>query len=163
MRKAKPRSKKRGGGLASGSFGAREVAFLVKTKTPAVKAGPLIGFTLDLMDEMEIEGSVAVELCSVDRIAGLNEKFRHKQGPTDVLAFECGESDESGLRHLGDLVICPRVAQSNGKRLGHSLDQELRRLLLHGLLHLCGYDHETDKGRMSRKERALCRKLGLPE
>ncbi len=163
MRKARLRSEKYGGAVASGSFGAREAVFLVRTRTPAVKAGPLIGFTLDLMDEMGMEGSVAVELCSAERISLLNERYRHKSGPTDVLSFEGGESDESGLMHVGDLAICLKVARSNGRALGHSLDQELKRLLLHGLLHLRGYDHETDKGRMFRKERALCRKMGLPE
>lgn len=141
----------------------REVSLRARTKKPAIKADPLVGFMLDLMQELNVAGSVSVEIRSESGISALNSRFRHRNGPTDVLAFVDGEADETGLCHLGDIVICAKLAQANGKALGHSFEEELRRLMLHGLLHLCGYDHETDNGRMARKERALCRKIGLPE
>jgi probable rRNA maturation factor len=141
----------------------REVSLRARIKKPAIKAEPLVGFMLDLMRELDVSGSVSVEIRSESAISALNSRYRHRKGPTDVLAFADGEADETGLCHLGDIVICAKVAKANARALGHSFEEELRRLLLHGLLHLCGYDHEADNGRMARKERALCRKMGLPE
>ena len=63
--------------------------------------------------------------------------------------------------YLGDIAISPQTAQRNARRFGRTLPQELRILLLHGLLHLMGYDHDTDSGQMERRERRLRRELGL--
>ena len=63
--------------------------------------------------------------------------------------------------YLGDIAISPQTAQRNARRFGRTLPQELRILLLHGVLHLMGYDHETDRGQMERRERRLRRELGL--
>jgi probable rRNA maturation factor len=62
---------------------------------------------------------------------------------------------------LGDIAIAPMVARRNAKRFGRTLPGELRILILHGVLHLMGYDHETDNGQMERRERILRRRLGL--
>jgi len=139
------------------------VSLRVRTKEAVIQVDSSVGFLLDLMEELGLHGSVSVEVCCPKRIAGLNLRFRHKRGPTDVLAFEDGEADETGLCHLGDILICAKIAEANGEARGHSFEKELQRLMLHGLLHLAGYDHETDKGRMARRERSLCRKLELPE
>ncbi len=141
----------------------REVSLRARATKPAIKIDSSVGFVLDLMEELGLDGSVSVEVCSMRKIAEFNLRFRHESGPTDVLAFEDGEADETGLRHLGDILICAKIAEANGKVRGHSFDEEFRRLMLHGLLHLAGYDHETDEGRMARKERGICAKLGLPE
>lgn len=66
-----------------------------------------------------------------------------------------------GARYLGDIAIAPAVARSNARRFGRSFNTELRILILHGALHLVGYDHETDRGEMDRLERRLRRRLGL--
>ena len=75
---------------------------------------------------------------------------------TDVLSFP-GERGPEGV-HLGDIVICPAVARDQARRLGHSPERELRTLLLHGVLHCLGHDHETDDGEMERLEARLRRR-----
>lgn len=87
----------------------------------------------------------------------LNARFRDKDYATDVLSFP---GDGPGL--LGDIAIATGVAARQARRLGHSETTELRILALHGLLHLLGYDHETDTGAMARAEDRLRRKAGLP-
>jgi probable rRNA maturation factor len=83
------------------------------------------------------EGHVAIEYVPADRIAALNEEFRGRPGPTDVLSFPIDEDGPpSGPRELGDIVICP--AQT----------EDVREAVLHGALHLTGMDHETDDGEM---------------
>jgi probable rRNA maturation factor len=70
-------------------------------------------------------------------------------------------SFRSSASYLGDIAIAPAVARKNAHRFGRTLDDELRILILHGILHLMGYDHETDDGRMDRREQRLHRSLGL--
>jgi probable rRNA maturation factor len=83
------------------------------------------------------EGHVAIEYVGPDRIASLNEEFRGKSGPTDVLSFPIdADGPAAGPRELGDIVICP----------AHT--EDLREAVLHGALHLTGMDHETDDGEM---------------
>lgn len=103
-------------------------------------------------------GAVTVALVSDARIRGLNRRYRRKDTATDVLSFPSGEP---GL--LGDVVIAAGVARAQARRAGHSFQTEIRILALHGLLHLLGYDHEHDDGRMARVERTLRRRGGLRE
>ena len=103
-------------------------------------------------------GDVCVALISDRRMRALNRQFRGKDHATDVLSFP---SDERGF--LGDIVIAEGVAKRQAKEHGHSLKTEVRTLALHGLLHLLGYDHETDDGRMARAEARLRRQAGLPQ
>jgi len=95
------------------------------------------------------------------RIRRLNRTWRGVDTSTDVLSFPAGEDPGPG-RHLGDLVISRETAARQARHEGHSLATELRVLALHGLLHLLGYDHERDSGRMARIERRLRRQGGLP-
>jgi probable rRNA maturation factor len=92
------------------------------------------------------------------RVRALNRQYRRKDTATDVLSFP---SDERG--YLGDVVIAAGVARRQARAAGHALQTELRVLALHGLLHLLGYDHECDNGRMARVERRLRRQGGLVE
>ena len=85
----------------------------------------------------------------------LNRDYRGKDQPTDVLSFP-GGGGEAGL---GDVVISVETARRNARGLGRTLPQELDVLALHGLLHVLGYDHETDDGTMDRLERRLRRRL----
>jgi probable rRNA maturation factor len=103
-------------------------------------------------------GVVTVAIVSDARIGALNRRFRKKDRPTDVLSFP---SQERG--YLGDVVIASGVAARQAREAGHSLATELRVLALHGLLHLLGYDHEHDDGRMARLERRLRKRGGLRE
>ena len=102
-------------------------------------------------------GDLCVALVSDRRMRALNRQFRGKDHATDVLAFP---SDERGF--LGDIVIAEGVAKRQAKDYGHSLKIELQTLALHGLLHLLGYDHETDDGKMARAEVRLRKAAGLP-
>ena len=103
-------------------------------------------------------GDVCLALISDRRMRALNRQFRGKDYPTDVLSFP---SDERGF--LGDIVIAEGMAKRQAKAHGHSLKIEVQTLALHGLLHLLGYDHETDDGRMARAEARLRKQAGLPQ
>jgi probable rRNA maturation factor len=94
------------------------------------------------------EGHVAVSFVGAEEIAGLNAEHRGKEGPTDVLSFPVDEEGEAfGPRELGDIVICPEHTE------------DLREAVVHGALHLVGYDHETDDGEMLRLQDELMAEL----
>jgi len=103
-------------------------------------------------------GAMTVAIVPDGRVQQLNRRYRGKNVPTDVLSFP---SDEPG--YLGDVVIAAGVARRQAADGGHSFQHELRVLALHGLLHLLGYDHERDGGRMARVEAQLRRRGGLRE
>jgi len=101
-----------------------------------------------------VPGDVDVLISGSERLRRLNRRFRRKNKPTDVLSFP----RPSG----GDIAISAQIARENARLYGHSLADELKILVLHGMLHLAGYDHETDNGRMARVEARLCSQLKLP-
>lgn len=140
----------------------REVRLHSRLRRPDVSKDALAAFALDVMGRIGLEGEVGIKLCGLRTMVEFNRKYRGKSGPTDVLAFPDGGADESGSVYLGDILIALPVAEAAARERGHSLDLELKRLLLHGLLHLAGHDHETDGGRMARKERTLRKVWGLP-
>jgi len=98
---------------------------------------------------------LSVLICGDERMRALNRRYRGKDRSTDVLAFP-GEGAA-----LGDIVISLPYAAREARRRGESRTRELERLLLHGYLHLLGYDHEVDEGQMDRLEARLRRRLGL--
>jgi len=123
------------------------------------------------------QAQVTVCLVSDAEIAGMNESFRKKRGPTDVLSFPAvklrqpsrskrrpasvvSSSADSDIS-LGDIAIAPAVAKRNAKNFGRTLPAELKILILHGVLHLLGFDHEADGGEMDRTEKKLRKRLGL--
>ncbi len=117
-------------------------------------------------------GQVTVAIVSDRRMRALNRMFRGKDVVTDVLSFPAdgggpGADSLQAARgeapSLGDIVIATGVAARQAREHGHAVGTELKVLALHGLLHLLGYDHETDEGRMARAERRLRMKGGLPE
>lgn len=101
-----------------------------------------------------VKGEVAILITSRRKVQALNRRFRRKDKPTDVLSFP-------GPRG-GDIAICAEIARQNAHRLGHSVTDEVKVLMLHGMLHLAGHDHETDSGEMERAEARLRAKLKLP-
>ena len=107
-------------------------------------------------------GLVSIALVD-DRVSRrLNREHRGKDMATDVLSFPVGPQAPGPRPVLGDLAIATGVARRQAREHGHALNTELRILALHGLLHLLGYDHEQDDGRMAKAEARLSRRAGLP-
>jgi probable rRNA maturation factor len=92
----------------------------------------------------------------------LNRRFRGLDKPTDVLSFPAGVAEQQRRRKsAGEVIISADIARDNAKRFGHSAADEVKVLVLHGMLHLAGFDHERDHGEMARRERKLRRALKL--
>ena len=101
-----------------------------------------------------------VLITSSAAMKSLNRRFRGKNKPTDVLSFP---ADPSLIKSLaGEIAISAEIATRNARSLGHSAAEEIKILVLHGILHLRGYDHECDNGQMARREKQLRAKLRLP-
>jgi probable rRNA maturation factor len=120
----------------------------------------LAAFVLDREDApSSVELSIAI--VDIEEMAQLNLDYRGKEGPTDVLSFECDDPcavvgpDEPVT--LGDVVIAPAIAEAQAAEYGHTVEEELNLLLVHGILHLLGYDHEqdADASAMQARERVL--------
>lgn len=107
--------------------------------------------------------SATIAFVSDRTMMELNRMWRHKRGTTDVLSFpaEQDEFELAGNPSLGDVVISLEQAARQAKENGLTRDREIAQLILHGLLHLCGYDHETDSGEMNRLELRLRKKLAI--
>jgi len=132
------------------------------------------------------DGAIGVCLVTNAQIAKWNRAYRGKNSPTDVLSFPAADSAKHAKRnpksrvkrgansirgadassdpsrsYLGDIAIAPAVARKNARRFGRTFGHEMRILVMHGILHLMGYDHETDTGQMDRRETRLRRVLDL--
>ena len=107
-----------------------------------------------------LRGAVNVLVTTNRELRALNSRFRGKAMPTDVLSFPA--HSVTAPKHAGDIAISAEIAQQNARRLGHSGAEEIKILTLHGVLHLAGYDHESDRGEMARLEERLRGKLRLP-
>jgi probable rRNA maturation factor len=121
-------------------------------------------FTAKVLHLLPIEASgVTVAFVSDRAMRELNRLWRHKSGTTDVLSFPAEQDDFERLEGstLGDVVISVEQAARQAKDNCLTLDQEIAQLVLHGLIHLCGYDHSTDNGEMNRLELRLRRKLRI--
>ena len=101
--------------------------------------------------------SLGVRFCSDREMRRVNLSFRNLDKTTDVLSFPGEDGDSSDGGHLGDILISMPVARRQAAAAGHGVEREIRTLLLHGVLHCLGYDHETDDGEMERVERRLRR------
>jgi probable rRNA maturation factor len=129
-----------------------------QAQTPAKSA--LTRFLNRARQAVGITGEVDVLLTSDAEIKTLNRQFRKKNKATDVLSFPAPE--EIFDQHAGDLAISLDTAARQAASFGHTLSDEVRVLMLHGLLHLSGMDHEIDKGEMAARELELRHKLKLP-
>ena len=117
------------------------------------------------------EDGVTIRLVSDATMGVMNRDFRGKHGPTDVLSFPASHHPSRNNRnrrksyrlkgYIGDIAISPETARRNARQQSRSLSKELRILILHGMIHLAGYDHETDHGEMDRFERRMRKRLGL--
>jgi probable rRNA maturation factor len=146
---------------------------LNRQRNVRVARRPLESFLRRVQAELGFqEAGVTICLVSDAEIARMNETFRKKKGPTDVLSFPSvvrrrpvplprNSNKGKVAEYLGDIAISPATARRYAKKSGRELPSELRVLILHGVLHLLGYDHETDRGQMDRVERKLRVRLGL--
>ncbi len=107
-----------------------------------------------------LHGSVNVLVTTNAEMKSLNRRFRRKDKPTDVLSFPAASDSNKGF--AGDIAISAEIATQNARALGHDPGVEVKILILHGILHLRGYDHERDHGQMARREQQLRRELHLP-
>jgi probable rRNA maturation factor len=109
------------------------------------------------------QNAVTIQFISDAAMARLNQSFRHKRGTTDVLSFPVndGSGPHRPSPYIGDIAISPQTARRNARRFSRTLPAEMRILILHGMLHLAGFDHETDHGEMDRLENRLRRRLGV--
>jgi probable rRNA maturation factor len=144
---------------------------LDRQRQVAVRLEPLREFERRLRRALRL-GRRHFTVCLIDDAAmeQMNRRFRGKARPTDVLSFPWNDAGSRPLmkrgsdpmRHfLGDIAISVETARRNARLEGHSLRNEIRWLILHGVLHLLGYNHETDGGAMTAREWALREELGL--
>lgn len=123
-------------------------------------ARSLNGFLRLAQEAVRLKGLVTALLTTDAAIRRLNRRFRGKNKPTDVLSFPAAEVSRGEV--AGDLAISVETARRQSIEQGHSLATEIKVLILHGMLHLAGFDHETDAGAMARREQSLRARLALP-
>lgn len=133
---------------------------IFKKPVPDLTESALERFVARAGRAVGLRGGVNVLVTSSRDLQALNRRYLGKDRPTDVLSFP----PMAGLpvKFAGDLAISAEIAARNARQFGHPLADEIKVLALHGVLHLAGYDHESDHGKMARKERRLRRELKLP-
>jgi probable rRNA maturation factor len=120
----------------------------------------LAAFVLD-REGAPVYAELSIAVVDIAEMSELNQRYRDTEGPTDVLSFECDDlcaaSEPDEPVTIGDVVIAPEVAETQAEEYGHTVEEELNLLLVHGVLHLLGYDHTQDEDAevMQARERAL--------
>jgi probable rRNA maturation factor len=127
---------------------------ILEKRVSRVAAADLDRFVRRAQALAKVSGEVGVLIAGNARVQELNRRFRRKNKPTDVLSFPRPQG--------GDIAISADIARENARLYGHRSADELKILILHGMLHLAGYDHESDNGRMAAKEAHLRAQLKLP-
>ena len=128
----------------------------------ALRQRVLAAFLKQASEAAGLVGQVSVLLSGDARLRRLNREFRRKDHATDVLSFPAiGARPKQGAEYIGDIAISPETARRNARRFSRSLPVEMRILILHGMIHLAGFDHESDHGEMDRLERRLRKRLGV--
>ncbi len=132
----------------------------IDLRMPTARA--LAVFLTKAQTAVRLRGQVTILLSSDAMLRSLNRRFRKKNKATDVLSFPADATVPGVEKIAGDLAISVPTARRQAEGQGHSMTTEIKVLILHGLLHLAGYDHEADSGQMARRERLLRGKLRLP-
>lgn len=127
----------------------------IDNRTNVLIDSSIIEKIADFLTHKDIE----LILTTNEEIQQLNKKFRHIDKATDVLSFPLEDAPHAPL---GSIVISVEKAQEEATRYGHTIDEEIALLFIHALLHLLGYDHETDSGEMRKKEAELIEYFQLP-
>lgn len=136
-----------------------QISIVSKREPEPLDLGAFERLAAFALDREDAPGAVELSIAIVDieEMAELNSVHRGKEGPTDVLSFECDDicaafgPDEPIV--LGDVVIAPAVAEAQAAEYGHTVEEELNLLLVHGILHLLGYEHEDDEKAAVMQER----------
>ena len=134
---------------------------VLRKKLPVVSERALNRFLTRAEQAVGLSGEVNVLITTSREIRALNRRYRGKDKPTDVLSFPPLPTVAHDF--AGDVAISADIAVQNSRNFGHPAKDEIKILMLHGMIHLAGYDHETDNGEMKRKENRLRRALGLPD
>jgi probable rRNA maturation factor len=137
-----------------------ESLVIIQEKVAGLNEATLAKFVTRARRSTGLRGAVSVLVTSSKELKSLNHRFRGKNQPTDVLSFPAMPGLMQGF--AGDVAVSAQIAARSARRLGHTAAEEIRILVLHGLLHLAGSDHERDDGEMERKEARLRKSLGLP-
>jgi len=138
----------------------------------------IVDFVQAILEAEGVEGRLTVALVDEETMAGLNMRYRAANGPTDVLSFSYAaeeaepvreeeyfpadfpdEDEEHGLPDLGEIAVCPSVVMRYASEEGENPAKRFAWSILHGVLHVLGYDHETDSGEMLLREQVLLRQL----
>ncbi len=129
--------------------------FIANEQELSVDEPSLSGLARHVLDKEGLDESaeLSILLIGADHIRRLNARFAGHDHATDVLSFPMMDDEEANESMLGDVVLCPEIARANAEKLNHSLDRELNVLLVHGILHLLGYDHQgkMDQSEMERR------------
>ncbi len=133
---------------------------IFEKKIAGLTVASLGGFVLRARRAAKLTGKVNLLVTGSSEMHALNLQFRKKDKATDVLSFPSNTTGEKSF--AGEIAISADIARKNANALGHSVAVEVKILALHGILHLAGFDHERDNGKMARKEAALRREFGLP-
>src|SRR6266481_108858 len=136
-----------------------EPTIFIKRPVSGLSRRALTEFVAQACGAAGLKGSVSVMVTDSREMRSLNSRFRGKKQATDVLSFPPPGVDNG---FAGDIAVSLDIAAGNARSLGHSLGQEVQILVLHGILHLAGYDHEDDGGEMAEREVYLRRRLKLP-
>lgn len=147
------------GGLCALPFVLEKLVVVLDHQPDGVRGAALRTFATKAQRAIGLRGEVTIFITGSDELRELNRRYRRKNEPTDVLSFEISPKQAS---LAGDIAISAEIAAANAAELGHTTEVELKILILHGLLHLAGYDHERDKGEMRAREADLRLKLKLP-
>jgi len=142
------------------SAGSRSKEPVPNLRMPSVRT--LSRFLAEAQAAVRLRGQVSVLLTTGSALRRLNRRFRGIDKATDVLSFPADAAPSGPERVAGDLAISVPTARRQASEQRHALAMEIKILILHGLLHLAGYDHEADDGRMARRELHLRARLGLP-
>lgn len=138
---------------------------IIEAREDELSRATLARFLAAAQRQVKLQGQVNVLITTSDELQRLNSEFRGKDKPTDVLSFPASDGfggNGDGNKLAGELAISACIAADQAREHGHDLSTEVKVLMLHGLLHLAGYDHETDGGEMRALEDELRQELGLP-
>jgi probable rRNA maturation factor len=144
---------------------------IFQKRVPELSELTLLRFATRARRAAGLKGSVNILVTSSREMKALNRRFRGKDKATDVLSFPAAPENFAGddarrkdprKEFAGEIAISAEIAAQSARALGHSAAEEVKVLVLHGLLHLRGYDHERDQGQMARREGQLRMRLGLP-